>query len=52
MKETIRKQCCLCKKKYEGYGNNAEPLKKGFCCNECNGWKVISARLRLQTKGS
>jgi len=39
------KVCILCKKKYEGYGNNASPLKKGKCCDECN-IKVIQARVR------
>lgn len=24
------KKCCFCKKEIKGYGNNAEPLKKGL----------------------
>ena len=39
------KKCCLCKKELKGYGNNAEPLKNGVCCDDCN-IKVIEARLR------
>ena len=38
------KKCCLCKKEYVGFGNNAQPLRKGFCCDACNS-KVIKIRL-------
>lgn len=34
MEET--KKCCICGKEIKGYGNNAEPLAKGICCDECN----------------
>ena len=42
--------CCLCKKKIKAkgtwnQGNNAEPLQKGRCCDECNITKVIPSRL-------
>lgn len=37
-------KCCLCGKDIIGYGHNAEPLKSGLCCDECNN-KVIMARL-------
>ena len=39
--------CCICGKRFKGYGNNPEPLKKkedGVCCAECNK-AVISARI-------
>jgi len=40
------KKCCLCGKKFEGWGNNPAPLaKKGECCDDCNINKVIPARL-------
>lgn len=29
-------KCVICGKRYSGYGNNAEPLKEGRCCDECN----------------
>lgn len=49
--ETDRKingDCCLCDGEYTFYGNNANPLAEGQCCNDCNN-KVIDARLgRLQ----
>lgn len=40
------KTCCLCNKKYSGYGNNALPLKDGKCCNKCN-YDVIRERIKL-----
>ena len=50
-------ECCLCgneiEKQYtpEGVlywdqGNNAEPLKKGRCCDKCNFEKVVAERIR------
>lgn len=39
--------CCICKKKFIGYGNNPEPLVRGEylrCCDECN-QLVIAARI-------
>lgn len=42
--ENIEKQCCLCDRKYVGFGNNAEPLAKGRCCEMCNK-KVIASRI-------
>ena len=38
--------CCICGKEITGYTNNAEPVKKGICCNECNTKFVIPARLK------
>ena len=42
-------ECCLCKGKIEvkgtwTEGNNAEPLKRGRCCDVCNVMLVIPAR--------
>lgn len=44
-------KCCICNKEIYNFGNNAEPVKKGICCDECN-WKVvIPARLSaIETK--
>ena len=39
-------KCCLCGGKFEGYGNNPEPLvttEGQRCCDECNS-KVILYR--------
>lgn len=42
----MKNKCCICGKKYEGYGNNAEPYKSGFCCDACNSEYVIPERLK------
>ena len=39
------KTCCICGKKFRGFGNNAQPVKDGRCCDECNSTVVINARL-------
>jgi len=28
--------CCICGEKYSGFGNNAEPVYYGQCCDHCN----------------
>lgn len=42
-------KCCICGKEIAGHGNNAEPLKSGRCCDECN-QKVIIKRIEQMTK--
>ena len=37
--------CCICNKPFTGYGNNAEPVKSGICCDSCNLDVVIPTRL-------
>lgn len=37
--------CSICGKKYEGFGNNAQPINKGRCCNDCNRDFVIPMRV-------
>lgn len=41
--------CCFCNGKFNEYGNNAEPLRKGTCCDECN-FDVIFYRLCVSNK--
>lgn len=48
-------KCSICNKeiKPEGswtQGNNAEPVKSGRCCNECNMNIVIPARINQMRK--
>ena len=44
MKNDEVRVCCICGKKFKGYGHNPDPLKKeGQCYDECNK-KVIEAR--------
>lgn len=38
------KICSICGRNIIGYGNNAEPVKSGLCCDECNKL-VVMARL-------
>lgn len=39
-------RCCICGRLFTGYGNNPAPVKKaGRCCDECNDYVVIPARL-------
>lgn len=46
IKEAYEKhKCVICGKEFEGWGNNAWPIKDGICCDECNGEEVIPARL-------
>lgn len=42
--------CVICGKHYEGYGNNAQPVADGRCCDECNIRVVIPARLKEISK--
>lgn len=37
--------CCICGEIIEGYGNNAEPIEVGRCCDECD-YLVLEARLK------
>jgi len=38
-------ECCLCGESLMGFGNNAQPLKEGKCCDSCN-IQVIKERLK------
>ena len=50
MKPRMR-TCCICKKKFYGYGNNPRPVKlTGRCCDECN-ITVLIHRIKLSEKG-
>lgn len=37
--------CSICGEPYFGFGNNAQPVNDGRCCNECNSLYVIPARI-------
>lgn len=38
-------KCCICGTEFVGYGNNAEPIRKGICCDKCNAHFVIASRI-------
>jgi len=42
-----KKKCIICGKDFGGYGNNAQPVKDGLCCDECNMNIVIPTRIVL-----
>lgn len=37
--------CSICGKFYEGFGNNADPINEGRCCDACNDMYVIPQRI-------
>ena len=39
--------CSICGQEYYGYGNNAQPINNGRCCNECNRTKVVPFRIAM-----
>ena len=40
------KKCCICGKRFEGYGNNPAPVREtGECCEKCNKNVVVPARI-------
>ena len=48
MSKTHEKTCCICGRKFTGWGNNPYPMKdQGECCDSCNQRYVIPARLAL-----
>ena len=36
--------CVICNMEYFGYGNNAEPVAEGICCDPCNETIVLPNR--------
>lgn len=45
-KDLEEHECCICHKKFKGFGNNAEPVCDGICCDDCNWRVVIPARVK------
>ncbi len=39
-------KCVICGQPIIGYGNNAEPVANGYCCDECNLDTVVPARIQ------
>ena len=48
--EKRKSRCVICGKEYSGFGNNAEPLAKGFCCDICNTLVVLKRLERSEIK--
>lgn len=41
------KVCSICQQDYTGWGNNAEPVNDGRCCDMCNSSVVVPARITM-----
>lgn len=39
-------KCCFCNRDAGKYGNNAQPITEGKCCDYCNSTYVLPERLR------
>lgn len=39
------KICVLCDKEFNEWGNNAQPVAEGQCCDVCNDTRVLPARV-------
>ena len=42
--------CSICGVKYKGFGNNAQPINNGRCCDACN-QEVIYQRIQEVVEG-
>lgn len=42
----VERYCVICHKLIPGYGNRAEPVCEGYCCNQCNLNVVLPARIK------
>lgn len=46
MEKTQENRCCICGRKFIGYGYNPYPVKEeGRCCGMCNYMVVVPKRL-------
>jgi hypothetical protein len=45
------KFCSICGVNAVGYGNNAQPINNGLCCDVCNELVVIPERVRRIHRG-
>ena len=44
--DDTEKTCCICGKKFFGWGNDPWPVRtEGECCDDCNNSEVLAARL-------
>ena len=43
--EEIMSDCVICGKEIEGIGHNAESVKNGRCCDNCNMTVVLRERI-------
>ena len=46
MPTSRRLRCAVCKELFSGYGNRAEPVAEGLCCDACDNDIVMPTRSR------
>ena len=46
IKRETNQKCVICGSPIKGFGNNAEPVAKGLCCNLCDAKVVLPARIK------
>jgi hypothetical protein len=47
----MKNKCCICKKVFNSYGHNPQPIKKkGRCCDKCN-IGVLLEKIRREGEG-
>jgi len=39
--------CSICGDTFEGFGNNADPINNGRCCDDCNVNHVVAVRFKI-----
>jgi hypothetical protein len=44
-------KCIICNTEIKGWGNNANPVQNGRCCDNCNIEVVIPYRIEAMKKG-
>ena len=43
--------CSICQREFKDeFDNNAEPVNSGRCCNHCDNFIVIPARIRMMAR--
>lgn len=45
-----KKVCSICGITFIGWGNNAQPVNNGICCDKCNYTVVIPSRFKTLRK--
>ena len=41
-------ECCICGELTNGFGNNAQPIKEGRCCDDCDERVIVERIKKIQ----
>tara|TARA_B100000073_G_scaffold343679_1_gene348960 strand:- start:215 stop:385 length:171 start_codon:yes stop_codon:yes gene_type:complete len=44
----LEEECSICEKTFSGFGNNAQPINDGVCCDDCNKLVIIERLKELK----